>query len=206
MANSLLKEDNISYKYRKMKHIKLTAWLMILIIGVSFSAQAQLQSQRIGYVDTEYILNNIPEYKDAQDELNALSQKWEKEVSAIYEQVEKMYKEYQTEAVLLPADLKRKREDEILQKEKEAKDLQMKYFGAEGDLFKKRAELVQPIQEKIYNAMMEIAETKNYAFIFDKASGATMLYANPRLDLSDEVLDQVGTVMQTVRKEDRQRR
>ncbi|MCK9290675.1 MAG: OmpH family outer membrane protein [Bacteroidales bacterium] len=189
-----------------MKHIKLTAWLMILIIGVSFSAQAQLQSQRIGYVDTEYILNNIPEYKDAQDELNALSQKWEKEVSAIYEQVEKMYKEYQTEAVLLPADLKRKREDEILQKEKEAKDLQMKYFGAEGDLFKKRAELVQPIQEKIYNAMMEIAETKNYAFIFDKASGATMLYANPRLDLSDEVLDQVGTVMQTVRKEDRQRR
>ncbi len=206
MANSLLKEDNISYKYRKMKHIKLTAWLMILIIGVSFTAQAQLQSQRIGYVDTEYILNNIPEYKDAQDELNALSQKWEKEVSAIYEQVEKMYKEYQTEAVLLPADLKRKREDEILQKEKEAKDLQMKYFGAEGDLFKKRAELVQPIQEKIYNAMMEIAETKNYAFIFDKASGATMLYANPRLDLSDEVLDQVGTVMQTVRKEDRQRR
>ena len=98
------------------------------------------------------------------------------------------------------------KEIEVLKKEKEAKDLQMKYFGTEGDLFKKRNELVQPIQEKIYNAMLEIAETKNYAFIFDKASGATMLYANPRLDLSDEVLDQVGTVMQTVRREDRQKR
>jgi outer membrane protein len=189
-----------------MKKINLVLMILALIVATSFNAHAQLQNQRIGYVDTDYVLNNIPEYKDAQEELNTLSQKWEKEVKALYDQVEKMYKDYQTEAVLLPADLKRKREEDILKKEKEAKDLQMKYFGAEGDLFKKRNELVQPIQEKIYNAMLEIAETKNYAFIFDKASGATMLYANPRLDLSDEVLDQVGTVMQTVRREDRQKR
>ncbi len=166
-------------------------------------AAAQFQAQKFAYVDTEYILKNIPEYTDAQEELNTLSQKWEKEVKALYEKVEAMYKDYQAEAVLLPQDLKKKREDEILKKEKEAKDLQMKYFGAEGELFKKRNELVQPIQEKIYNALQEIAETKNYAFIFDKAAGATMLYANPRLDISDEVLDEVGTVMQTVRKENR---
>lgn len=189
-----------------MKSIKIVLAASIFVLASAFSVQAQLQSQRIGYVDTDYILNNIPEYKDAQDELNSLSEKWEKEVQEQFAVVEKMYTDYQTEAVLLPTDLKRKREEEILKKEREAKELQMKYFGSEGQLFKKRGELVQPIQEKIYNAMLEIAETKNYAFIFDKASGATMLYANPRLDLSDEVLDQVGTVMQTVRREDRQRR
>ncbi len=189
-----------------MKTMKMMMFSLVILTITAFTAQAQLQNQRIGYVDTDYILTNIPEYKDAQDELNSLSEKWEKEVKAIFEKVEAMYREYQTEAVLLPQDLKRKREEDILKKEKEAKDLQMKYFGSEGDLFKKRSELVQPIQEKIYNAMQDIAETKNYAFIFDKASGASMLYANPRLDLSDEVLDEVGSVMQTVRREDRQKR
>jgi outer membrane protein len=189
-----------------MKTMKMMMFSLVILTITAFTAQAQLQNQRIGYVDTDYILTNIPEYKDAQDELNALSEKWEKEVKAAFDKVEAMYKEYQTEAVLLPQDLKRKREEDILKKEKEAKDLQMKYFGSEGELFKKRSELVQPIQEKIYNAMQDIAETKNYAFIFDKASGASMLYANPRLDLSDEVLDEVGSVMQTVRREDRQKR
>jgi outer membrane protein len=189
-----------------MKTMKMMMFSLVILTITAFTAQAQLQNQRIGYVDTDYILTNIPEYKDAQDELNSLSEKWEKEVKAIFEKVEAMYREYQTEAVLLPQDLKRKREEDILKKEKEAKDLQMKYFGSEGDLFRKRSELVQPIQEKIYNALQDIAETKNYAFIFDKASGASMLYANPRLDLSDEVLDEVGSVMQTVRREDRQKR
>jgi outer membrane protein len=189
----------------KMNTIKLMTLSLVILVITAFTAQAQLQNQRIAFVDTDYILKNIPEYKDAQDELNSLSEKWEKEIKAIFEKVEEMYREYQTEAVLLPQDLKRKKEEDILKKEKEAKDLQMKYFGSEGELFKKRSELVQPIQEKIYNALQDIAETKNYAFIFDKASGASMLYANPRLDLSDEVLDEVGTVMQTVRREDRQK-
>jgi outer membrane protein len=189
----------------KMNTIKLMTLSLVILVITAFTAQAQLQNQRIAFVDTDYILKNIPEYKDAQDELNSFSEKWEKEIKAIFEKVEEMYREYQTEAVLLPQDLKRKKEEDILKKEKEAKDLQMKYFGSEGELFKKRSELVQPIQEKIYNALQDIAETKNYAFLFDKASGASMLYANPRLDLSDEVLDEVGTVMQTVRREDRQK-
>ncbi|MFZ4463563.1 MAG: OmpH family outer membrane protein, partial [Bacteroidales bacterium] len=123
----------------------------------------------------------------------------------MFGKVETMYREYQAESVLLPEDLKRKRQDDILKKEKEAKDLQVKYFGPEGDLYTKRTELVQPIQEKIYNAIQEIAETRNYAFIFDKAAGANMLYASPKNDLSDDVLDQIGTVMQTVRREDRKK-
>ncbi|MDA3944552.1 MAG: OmpH family outer membrane protein [Bacteroidetes bacterium] len=185
-----------------MMKTKLTivAVLALIFIGM---LSAQAQNQRFGYVDTEYILENIPEYKDAQDELNVLSTKWEKEIKARYEQVEKLYRDYQTESVLLPEDMKRKREDEIVKKEQEAKDLQMKYFGPEGDLFIKRSELVEPIQEKVFNAIQEIAETRNYAFIFDKASGATMLYASDKFDISDEVLDEIGNVMQTVRREDR---
>lgn len=184
--------------------MKVKTFITLLLLSLmSTGTMAQLQGQRFAYVDTDYILNNIPEYKDAQEELNALSQKWEKEVKALFDKVEEMYKAYQNEAVLLPQDLKRKREESILNKEREAKELQLKYFGPEGDLFKKRSELVSPIQEKIYNAMQEIAETKNYAFIFDKASGAVLLYANPRLDISDEVLDEVGKVMQITRRENR---
>ncbi len=202
MAGNLLMNSCIKKKINMKLFAKVLLAATIGLIAMK-PASAQFQAQKFAYVDTEYILKNIPEYNDAQEELNTLSQKWEKEVKAIYDKVEEMYKDYRAEAVLLPQDLKKKREDEILKKEKEAKDLQMKYFGAEGELFKKRNELVQPIQEKIYNAMQDIAETKNYAFIFDKAAGATMLYANPRLDISDEVLDEVGTVMQTVRKENR---
>jgi outer membrane protein len=176
---------------------------VILLSIMSTSVWAQLQNQRFAFVDTEYILKNIPEYKDAQEELNALSQKWEKEIKDAFDKVEEMYRAYQTEAVLLPQDLKRKREEDILKKEREAKDLQMKYFGPEGNLFKKRNELVGPIQEKVFNAMQEIAETKNYAFVFDKAAGALLLYANPRFDISDEVLDELGKVMQITRPDSR---
>jgi outer membrane protein len=179
--------------------------VITLIVFATFQLSAQ-QNQKFGFVDSEYILSNIPEYNDAQEELNTLSTKWEAEIKELFAKVETMYREYQSESVLLPEDLKKKRQDEILKKEKEAKDLQLKYFGPEGDLYGKRTELVQPIQEKIYNAIQELAETRNYAFIFDKASGATMLYASPKNDISDDVLDQIGTVMQTVRKEDRKQR
>lgn len=181
---------------------KLTmAAVLVFLLAAMMPTQAQ--NQRFGYVDTEYILENIPEYKDAQDELNTLSARWEKEIKAKYDQVEKMYRDYQTESVLLPEDMKRKREEEIIAKEKEAKDIQMKYFGPEGDLFNKRTELVEPIQEKVFNAIQNIAETRNYAFVFDKASGAMMLYASDKFDISDDVLDEIGNVMQTVRREDR---
>jgi len=182
---------------------KIIVLVLLLFASIPLTAQ---QNQKFGFVDSEYILSNIPEYSDAQEELNTLSTKWESEIKELFAKVETMYKDYQAESVLLPEDLKKKRQDVILKKEKEAKDLQKKYFGPEGDLYVKRTELVQPIQEKIYNAIQELAETRNYAFIFDKASGATMLYASPKNDISDDVLDQIGTVMQTVRKEDRKKR
>ncbi|NOX86691.1 MAG: OmpH family outer membrane protein [Chlorobi bacterium] len=161
--------------------------------------------QKYAYVDTKYILDNIPEYQDAQDELDALSEKWQKEIEQGYAQVDEMYKKYKAEAVLLPEDIKRKREDEIVAKEKEMKDLQKKYFGPEGDLFQKREELVKPIQEKIYNAIETVATTRNFSFVFDKAGGMTLLWANPKFDISDDVLDEVGNVMQTVKREQRKK-
>jgi outer membrane protein len=134
-----------------------------------------------------------------------LSTKWQKEVKAVYDKVEEMYSKYQTEMLLLSEDQKRAREQAIVAKEQEAKNLQMQYFGSEGQLYQKRTELIQPIQEKVYTAMKEVAQTKNYAFILDLASGTSVLYASDKNDVSDEVLDQLGNVMQTVRREDRRK-
>ena len=187
---------------KKLKSLLLTA--AIVCCGV-MGANAQIGGQKIVYVDSEYIMENIPEYADAQEELNALSIKWQNEIKAVMDKVSEMYSKYQTEMVLLSEDQKHAREQEIINKEQEAKTLQMQYFGADGQLYQKRTELVQPIQEKIYTAMQELAQTKNYAFILDMASGTSILYASDKNDISDEVLDQLGNVMQTVRREDRHR-
>ncbi len=183
------------------KTILLLALLMIL--GVN-PAEAQ-GNQKFAFVDTEYILQNIPEYGDAQEQINQLSSKWEKEIKALRTKVDALQREYQTESVLLTDEQKRKKEEEIAAKEQEIMTLQMDYFGPEGQLFTKRIELIQPIQEKIYNAINQLALLKNYAFVFDKASGTTVLYCNEKNDISDDVLDEIGNVMQTVRKEDRKR-
>jgi len=176
---------------------------LILTLAVILSAYAVTMAQKYAYVDSDYILNNIPEYQDALDILDEFSIDWQKEIESKFAEVDKLYKDYQAEAVLLPEDMKAQRENEIIQKEKEAKELQKKRFGREGDLFIKRQELVQPIQEKIYNAIEEIAETQNYAIVFDKAGSLSILFAKAKFDISDDVLDEVGTVMQTVRREDR---
>jgi outer membrane protein len=176
----------------------------LTLVLVMFLASFSL-GQKYAYVDSEYILSNIPEYTDAQDYLDDLSVEWQKEIEDKFAEIDKLYKEYQAESILLPEEIKTQRENEIIQKEKEAKQLQKKRFGKDGDLFKKRVELVQPIQEKVYNAIEEIATTRNYAFIFDKASGATILFADAKYDISDDILDEIGSVMQTVRKEDRKR-
>ena len=178
----------------------------IILIG-AFIVMAFLPGfgQKYAFVDSDYILNNIPEYTDAQALLDDLSVEWQKEIEAKFQEIDKLYREYQAESILLPEDLKKQKENEIIQKEKEAKDLQKKRFGKDGDLFRKRLELVQPIQEKIYNAIQDMAITRNYAFIFDKASGASILFADSKYDLSDDVLDEIGTVMQTVRRESRTR-
>lgn len=183
------------------KSILLLAFLMIIGMNPS-KAQG---NQKFAFVDTEYILQNIPEYGDAQEQINQLSSKWEKEIKALKTKVDALQREYQTESVLLTDDQKRKKEEEISAKEQEMMTLQMDYFGPEGQLFTKRIELIQPIQEKIYNAINQIALIKNYAFVFDKASGTTVLYCNEKNDISDDVLDEIGNVMQTVRKEDRKR-
>ena len=189
-----------------MKTLKTLVLTAALVIGGVMCAHAQLGGgQRIVYVDSEYIMNNIPEYADAQEQLETLSAKWQKEVKTAFEKVDEMYKKYQTEKLLLSEDQKNAREQAIVAKDQEAKSLQNQYFGSEGQLFQKRIELVQPIQEKIYTAMQEIAQQKNYAFILDLASGTSILYANDKNDVSDDVLDQLGNVMQTVRREDRRK-
>lgn len=149
-------------------------------------------AQKFAYVDSQYILENMSEYRDAQEILDKLSVDWQKEIEVKFAEIDKMYKDYQAEAVLLPEDLKKKRQDEIIAKEKEAKDLQKKRFGKDGDLYKKRQELIKPIQDKVFDAVEDIAVAGGYAVIFDKAGSTTLLYANSKYDKSDEVLDKLG--------------
>lgn len=183
------------------KTLLLLAFFMML--GIS-TVKAQ-GNQKFAYVDTDYILQNIPEYGDAQEEINQMSLKWEKELRALRDKIAQMKRDYQTESVLLSDDMKKKKEDAIAAKEQELAELQMQYYGPEGELFSKKIELIQPIQEKIYNAINQVAQTKNYSFVFDKSAGTTLLYCSDKFDISDDVLDEIGNVMQTVRRQDRKR-
>lgn len=162
------------------------------IIGLFILASATALAQKYAFVDSEYIRKNIPAFNTAQEQLDKLSAQWEKEVSDGYAVVEQMYKSYQNEAPLLSQDMKTKREEEIINKEKEMKDLQNKYFGMEGELFKKREELVKPIQDEILKAIKDIAVEGSYAAIFDTSAGGNILFANPKYDISDEVLEKLG--------------
>lgn len=166
-----------------------------VLIAIMMVAVVMVRAQKFAYVDTQYILDNIPEFAEAQAQLDELSVQWQKEIETKFAEVDKMYKDYQTQSVLLPDDLKKKKEQEIVDKEKDAKLLQKTRFGKDGDLFKKRQELVKPIQEKIYNAIQDIATSNNYAVVFDKGGSLTMMFANPKYDISDEVLDGMGASM-----------
>ena len=168
---------------------------IVLIIAGLMIIMTAVQAQKVAYVDTKYVLDNIPEYAEAQAQIEELSIQWQKDIEAKFAEVEKMYKDYQAQSVLLPPDMKSKKEQEIIELEREAQDLQRRYFGKDGELFKKRQELVKPIQEKIYNAIQTIAEDFNYGVIFDKAGSLTIMYANPKYDISDDVLDQLGAAM-----------
>lgn len=185
-----------------------TRTLVLLCAFCMMLGYTKLQAQgnqKIAFIDTEYILQNIPEYGDAQEEINQMSTNWQKELRNLQNKVDQMKREYQTESVLLSDDMKNKRESAIAAKEQEIAELQMQYFGPQGELFTKKIELIQPIQEKVYNAITQVAQVRNYAFVLDKASGATILYCNEKFDISDEVLDEIGNVMQTVRRQDRKR-
>ena len=165
--------------------------LSLTLIAVLFLAIASY-AQRYAYVDTQYILDKMPEYKGSQAELDRISIDWQKEIEKKFGEIDQMYKKYQADALLLPEDMKKKREEEIINAEKEAKDLQRKRFGSGGDLFKKREELIKPVQDKVFNAIEEYSRQKNYSFVFDKAGALTIIYADSKMDISDEILDKLG--------------
>lgn len=165
--------------------------LLILIVAVvAFSLTSS--AQKYAFVDSEYILENIPAYKAAQEQLDVLSNQYQKELESMQAELDKMYNDFRAEAVLLSDEMKRKREDVIVTREKDYRSLQQKYFGREGELFKKRQSLVKPIQDDIYNTVKTIATEGNYAVIFDKSGSLSMLYSDPKFNLSDQVLEKMG--------------
>ena len=169
--------------------IKITALFAIL----AFSSSTAL-AQKFAYVDSEYILSQMPAYKSAQTQLNEISKQWQAEVDEKFAEIDKLYKQYQAEKVLLTKDMQTKRENEIIEKERAAKQFQNDKFGYEGELFKKRSELVKPIQDKVYEAINKVAKSNGLDFIFDKSGDMLMLVSNPKYDRSDEVLEELGVV------------
>ena len=161
---------------------------LILMVMTSVDAMAQ----KFALIDMEYILKNVPAYERANEQLNQVSKKWQAEVDALTQEAQTLYKNYQSEAVFLSAEQKTLREDAIVAKEKEAAELKRKYFGPEGELYKKRESLITPIQDEIYNAVKDISDMKGYSLILDRASDAGIIYANPKIDISNEVLSKLG--------------
>ena len=165
----------------------------LLFIAVFIAATAvSSNAQRYAVIDSKYILDKMPEYTEAQQKLDQFSKMWQQEIDQKSAELDKMYKDYDAEKVMLTDDLKKKREDEIFNKEKALRDLQRQRFGYQGDLFKKREELIKPIQDKVYNAIQKLAVAKLYDFILDKSDGITVIFADPKLDKSDDVLKELG--------------
>ncbi len=159
-----------------------------ILMGMIFSAHAQ----KFAMVDMDYILKNIPSYETANEQLNIISKKWQSEVEAKMLEVQNLYKNYQTELVFLSDEMKVQREEEIIAKEKEAQEIKRNYFGQEGELFKKRQSLMKPIQDEVFNVIQELSREKDYSLIFDKSSAMSVIFASPKIDISDEVLKKLG--------------
>jgi outer membrane protein len=159
-----------------------------IFIGIAYGSNAQ----KFAMVDMEYIMKNIPSYEAANDQLTQISKKWQSDVDAQMQEVQKMYKNYQTELVFLSDDMKTKREDEIVAKEKAVQELKRNYFGPEGELFKKRQSLIKPIQDEVYTAIQEISKEKDLNLVFDKSSAMSVIFTTPNLDISDAVLQKLG--------------
>jgi len=164
----------------------------ILILSILLIGCMNGFAQKFALVDMEYILKKIPAFEMANDQLNQVSKKWQSEVDVLTKEAKDLYTKYQSEMVYLSDDLKLKREAEILAKEKAAAELKKTYFGSEGELFKKRQSLLKPIQDEIYNAVKELSEEKGYMLILDRASGENIIFASPKIDISDEVLQKLG--------------
>jgi outer membrane protein len=168
-----------------MKKLLILATCFLLVSAVA-------NAQRYAIIDSKYILDKLPEYKDAQKALDQFSEQWQQEIDQKQALVDKMFKEYDAERVMLTDVLQKKREDELYNKEKELRDLQKKRFGFEGDLFKKRQELIKPIQDRVFNAVQKLAVEKQYDFILDKSEGITVIFADPKLDKSADVIRNLG--------------
>lgn len=165
---------------------------LMLLSLLFFAFAGAAQAQRFALIDMEYILKNVPAYERANEQLNQISKRWQSEVEGIAQEAQTLYKNYQSEAVFLSEEQKTEKENAIVAKEKEAGELKRTYFGPEGELFKKRESLMKPIQDEIYNAVKEIAETKGYSAIIDRASAASIIFASPKIDISNDVLDKLG--------------
>lgn len=165
--------------------------LLFLILVITLSAQVSF-AQKFGYVDSEFILSKMPAYNTAQKEVDKLSDNWQKDIEARYKEIDRMYKSYQAEEVLLTEEMKKKRQNEIVDKEKEVKEYQKGIFGFEGQLFKKRQELIKPVQDQVYEAIEKVAKQKALQIVFDKSGGLVMLYTNPVHDYTEFVLEALG--------------
>ena len=164
---------------------------ILLMIVVAMTAVAA-NAQKFALLDMEYILKSIPAYERANEQLNQVSKKWQAEVEALTTEATTMYKNYQNEVVFLSQEQKKAKQEQIMQKEKEAADLKKKYFGPEGELFKKRESLMTPIQEEIYNAVKEISDLRGYSLVLDRASDTAIIFGSPKIDISNEVLEKLG--------------
>lgn len=165
---------------------------IIIAVILAVAGFGMASAQKFAMVDMEYILRNVPAYEMANEQINQFSQRWEKEVNQLSQEAETMYQNYQSDMVFLTDDQKKKREEAIVAKEKEITDLRYKYFGPEGELFKKRQSLMQPIQDDVYNAVKAVAEEQGYQAIFDRASSQAIVFATPRIDVSNQVLAKLG--------------
>ena len=165
---------------------------LILILAIAVAGTVGAAAQKFAMVDMEYILKNVPTYEMANEQLNQLSQRWQKEVDAVGKEAETMYQSYLSDKVFLTEEQAKKREEEIVAKEKEATELRYKYFGPEGELYKKRQSLLKPVQDDVYNAIKKVADERGYQAIFDRASASDIIYASPRIDVSNEVLAKLG--------------
>lgn len=183
---SVLNLNNLSKNDLRMKK-QITLLLLLTIVAL-----APVAAQRYAVVDTRYILGKIPEYKTAETKIQQITEQWQKEIDEKQVALDKMYKNFDAEQFMLSEDLKKKREDELFNKEKEVRELQKKRFGYEGDLFKERQKLIKPIQDKVYNAIQKIAIARSYDFVLDKSEGITVIFADPKLDKSDDVLRELG--------------
>ena len=167
-----------------MKNTVLT--LCFLVLGLF------AQAQKYAVIDTRYILDRMPEYKAAQQSLDRMAAVWQLQIDSMQSSLDKMYRDFEAEQVMLTSELKKRREDQLFAKEKELRDLQRRRFGFEGDLFKKRQELVKPVQDKVYSAVQKIASARGYDFVLDKSEGITIIFADPKLDKSEDVLRELG--------------